>query len=200
MSVIKPTTVARAASKLPDDLLESAVAEVLAIDWNRLPYPDRRSKTAVFSTSTAIHLRVHKVGPGTPDTLTAHGDIIECVDTTARPLYPAIEKIVSWVYSEVGGFHMGRAMIVKLAPYGQVGVHIDRGAYFRFHKRFHVPLVTNREVFFHTDDLLNSSFHMATGSIYQLHNDRPHGVTSGSDRDRIHLVLDIATDDTRFGD
>lgn len=192
--------VARRIVAVPPKLMSDALSEVSSIDWSSLPVPDRRSRTPVFRTSTAIHLRVHQVSGETPDTLAAYGEIIECEDTVARALFPATNALVEWMYQEIAGHHLGRAMIVRLDPFGTVGVHVDRGSYFRYHKRLHVPLVTAPEVCFHGEDREATSVHMPAGWLCQLHNDQPHGVTSGWDKHRIHLIVDIASDDERLRD
>lgn len=185
---------------LPEALMQDVLAEIKSIDWNQLPFPDHRSRTSVFRTSTALHLRVHKVDGTTADTLQAHGEIIECVDTVARAMFPAIENVLSWVYREVVGVSLGRVMLVKLAPHGAIGAHIDRGAYFRHYKRFHLPLLTSPEVLFHGSSLEHDPTHVPAGVLCQLFNGRPHGVISRWEKDRLHLIFDIETLDTRFCD
>lgn len=181
----------------PADLFQSAKAEALQIDWNNLPVKDMRSRTNIFKSSTSNHLRVHKINSSTPDTLKAHAEIIECVDTSARKLYPAVDQLVTWIIDRTEGFHLGRIMLVNLHPHGEVGLHKDLGSYFQYHYRFHVPITTNPGVLFSGPDGTQAA-HMPSGHLCQLHNQNLHGVKNNSAFERIHLILDIATQKNEF--
>lgn len=181
--------------KVPDDIFLAAKNEVLLIDWNNLPVPDMRSSRGVFKATKSNHLRVHNTKPDTPDTYEARADIIDCVDTKARSLYPHIKTLTDWVFREVGGKQLGRVMIVNLAPGGEVVSHRDLGAYFSFYYRFHLPFMTASEVAF-TGPPQSEGLHMEEQYLYQLQNQNLHGVYNRSECNRIHLILDIASSRT----
>lgn len=176
-------------NKIPSDIFNAAKEEVLKIDWNNLPIPDRRSEASVFKTSITNHLRVHKIKKDTPHTIEALSAIVDCIDTPARMLYPSIDKLVNWIYDNVNGIKLGRIMIVKLLPNGIINAHIDPGQYFQEHYRFHVPFITDPNVLFYGEDGVPA--HMPEGFLSQLANRRMHSAENQSNVDRIHLIVDI---------
>lgn len=176
-------------NKIPSNIFNTAKDEVLKIDWNNLPIPDRRSKASVFKTSITNHLRVHRIKKDTPHTIEALSAIVDCIDTPARMLYPSIDKLVNWIYDNVNGIKLGRIMIVKLLPNGIINAHIDPGQYFQEHYRFHVPFITDPNVLFYGED--NVPAHMPEGFLSQLANRRMHSAENKSNVDRIHLIVDI---------
>lgn len=191
----------RLINKVPDHIFASALSEVVAIDWDNLPPlpgSDIRRNERVFSTSTANHLRVHKQDPKSPRTRAQLSEVIECVDIPPRKLYPMVNEMVSWIQEEIEFTNLGRIMIVKLDPGGSVPPHIDTGSYFQSYYRLHVPFVTNPEVVFYGEEG-SLPAHMAAGYLFQLDNRRTHSVVNNSKSlHRIHLIIDIASNQKRF--
>ncbi len=183
----------RVIAKLPDDLFESLQAEVTSIDWNNLPVPDRRKANPVFSSCDTLHLRVHNIPLGTPQTVAAHSEILDCIDTRARPLFPVLNKVVDWTLKQIEGTQTGRIMLVRMSPGGHVPSHVDPGTYFRSYYRFHVPVITNPGVVFSGPEG-TVPMHMPQGYLCQLLNCNLHGVENSSDQPRIHLIADLASD------
>lgn len=178
--------------KIPTDIFKAAKQEIECIDWNNLPTPDLRSKVSVFKSSISNHLRVHKIETHTPDTPQARADIIECTDTKARILYPAVNDLVLWAYHKIEGLHLGRIMIVNLQPKSEVGLHKDIGKYFQFHYRLHIPLVTYENILF-VGPPGTEPIHMPEGFLCQLRNQNTHGVVNNSNHERIHLIFDVSS-------
>lgn len=189
--------VIRVLSKVPDELFMTVRTEVLKIDWNNLPIPDRRSESSVFKTSITNHLRIHKVTKDTPHTIKALSAIVDCMDTSARQLYPEVNKLIDWIYAHVDGTKLGRIMLVKLMPGGVIGEHIDPGQYFLEHHRFHVPIITDSKVVFFNLDKENP-MHMPEGYLSQLANRKPHSAENRSNVERIHLIVDIDSINTTY--
>ena len=187
----------RILKEIPPELFTAAREEVLRINWSNLPLIDNRSKRAIFKSSSTINLRVHKLGKDSPDTYQTNANVIDCIDTVARTLYPQLERTIRWIYNEVAGFQLGRIMLVKLQSGGSVPSHVDAGDYFQFHYRFHLPLLTDQKVVF-TGPENNQKIHMPEGYLCQLLNTNPHGEENNSSIDRIHLILDIASRDSMF--
>lgn len=192
----------RIVNKIPEEIFDSALDEVMLIDWNNLPKapaPDIRKTIPVFSTSTALHLRVHEQDPyGPPMSREELSEVINCVDLRYRSNYPNINKLVSWIEKEVQFTRLGRIMLVRLSPGGSVPTHIDTGSYFGAYYRLHVPFVTNSDVLFY-GDTGSDGIHMQSGYLSQLDNRRNHSVVNGSsDHARIHLIVDIASDQSRL--
>lgn len=189
--------VIRVISKVPDNLFISAKNEVMEIDWHNLPIPDRRSESPVFRTSITNHLRIHNATKDTPHTIEAMSAIVDCRDTSARQLYPEVNKLIDWIYDQVNGTKLGRIMLVKLMPGGVIGEHVDPGQYFLEHYRFHVPFITDPNVIFygHKEEI---SGHMPEGFLSQLANRRPHSAKNLSSVERIHLIVDIDSNNLNF--
>lgn len=185
--------VIRIISKVPDNIFSNAKDEVMAIDWHNLSFPDRRSESPVFRTSITTHLRIHNATKDTPNTIEAMSAIVDCRDTPARQLYPKVNKLIDWIYDQVNGTKLGRIMLVKLMPGGVIGEHVDPGQYFLEHYRFHVPFITDPNVIFygHKEKI---SGHMPEGYLCQLANRRLHSAKNKSNVERIHLIVDIDSD------
>jgi len=188
---------------VPTDIFDAVLTETSTIDWdyyNRFDTRNKDSKGTYFSTSTTIHLRKHNVVSENA-TIETYNNTVECIDTVFRSRFPEIEKLVNYVYSQVNGQRLGRIMIINLRPGGEVADHIDPGLYFQTHRRFHVPLITNTEVIF-KGKLGSEPIHMPTSYLCQLNNRNTHSVKNNSEQDRIHLLIDIETNNSRysFGD
>lgn len=63
--------------------------------------------------------------------------------------------------------------------------------------RFHLPLITSPEVTMTTWNLDGDEtrHHLAAGECWYLDQRKPHAVTNPTPRDRVHLVVDVASDE-----
>ena len=179
--------------QIPENLFNDALTEVPKMDWESAR--DGRRKLELFKTSRAIHLRIDETTPIDPKTGLPVFSTVNCIDATNRPNFPKVDKLVSWVYERVSGKTLGRIFLVNLLPGGIVGNHKDLGQYFQSYQRFHVPLITNENVVFTGD---GTESHMSAGKLWQLNNRDFHGVINSSDTERIHIIVDIHTDDDEF--
>lgn len=85
------------------------------------------------------------------------------------------------------GIH-GEVLITKLRAGSRIPSHIDNGKYLSKIRRHHVPIITADEVSF----LVGSQpVNMKVGECWEINNNRPHSVYNRSDKDRIHLIVDI---------
>ena len=189
-------------SPIPDDIFNNSLDEALIIDWEFYNKFDPRSKDSggvYFSTSKTIHLRKHDVSAALekPISIETFNNTVDCVDTAFRSNFLQIEKLIDYVYNFVNGKRVGRIMIINLLPGGEVLDHIDPGLYFQTYRRFHVPLKTNEGVLF-KGKLGSDPIHMPVGYLCQLNNRNTHSVKNSSTEGRIHLLIDIETDDSRF--
>lgn len=192
--------------KIPEDLFNDALDEVNYIDWEYDAQYDTRAETLdgsylnsnnhVFSTSSTVHLRIHKKDKDTPNTILALSDIIECIDTKSRIFFPAINDLIDWIYAYVNGIRLGRIMIVNLKAHSNIDLHVDPGRYFENHYRFHVPFITNKNINFISTN--KNKIHMPAGHLSQLNNRISHGVLNFSETDRVHMIVDIDSKDERF--
>jgi hypothetical protein len=81
-----------------------------------------------------------------------------------------------------------RAMIVKLLPNSEVSPHVDSGIVLEKTRRFHLPIKTNSNVKFYSEE---NEFYLKQNFWYELQNKKQHSVKNNSDEDRIHLICDI---------
>lgn len=177
--------------QVPDTLFTQANTEILNTDWGKIIDP--RSNRAVFSTSTAIHLRIHKppIGTPLPVSIPEWSAIVDTIDNpNTINKYPEIMKLSNWVLQRVHGIHIGRVMIIKVEAGGVIDAHIDPCAYFDIHSRFHIPFKTNTNVVFHNGSGLDTE-HMPFKMLCRLNNKSMHAMNNNSTEDRIHLLIDI---------
>lgn len=107
-------------------------------------------------------------------------------------LHRAAWPLLDTVYAAVGGLEMGRAMVVNLKPRGFITPHADEGAYADHFERFHVPLRTSSDCFFHVDgDRGTETVRMRPGELWWFDHKRTHWVGNCSDEPRWHLIVDI---------
>ncbi|MFW6092855.1 MAG: aspartyl/asparaginyl beta-hydroxylase domain-containing protein [Pseudomonadota bacterium] len=84
---------------------------------------------------------------------------------------------------------LSRSRLMKLDAGCQVGLHVDFNYHWHDRVRVHVPVITNRDVRFHCGD---QHVHMGAGECWLFDNWRRHDVRNDGDRDRVHLVIDLA--------
>ncbi|HEX8666751.1 MAG TPA: sulfotransferase [Allosphingosinicella sp.] len=90
------------------------------------------------------------------------------------------------VMAELGAV-WGRARLMRLAPGAVVPPHVDVNYYWRTHLRLHIPILTEPEVEFGCG---GETVHMAAGECWLFDTFQWHEVRNGSERTRVHLVLD----------
>jgi hypothetical protein len=83
---------------------------------------------------------------------------------------------------------VGKVLFIKLPAFKEVGEHSDVGDYLGAVRRFHVPIITNPDVDFRID---SETINMKTGEIWEINNSKLHYVNNRSDKDRVHLLIDI---------
>ncbi|MDJ0785170.1 MAG: aspartyl/asparaginyl beta-hydroxylase domain-containing protein [Myxococcota bacterium] len=109
-------------------------------------------------------------------------------DTEWRTRFPEVEPLLELVQQTGIGSEFGKVLAVWLKAHRGVGVHVDDGPYYDAHHRVHVPVVTDPGA---TMKLAGESVHLERGKIYKIANTEPHGATNRSDRDRLHLIVDV---------
>ncbi|MYE12746.1 MAG: aspartyl/asparaginyl beta-hydroxylase domain-containing protein [Gammaproteobacteria bacterium] len=91
---------------------------------------------------------------------------------------------------------LSRSRLMKLDARSEVRLHVDFNYHWFSRVRIHIPIVTNPEVIFHCGP---ERLHMAGGECWIFDSWRRHRVVNGSDRTRIHLVIDTSGS-SRFWD
>ena len=185
----------RILDKIPTDIFTRCKDEIKNINWDSVQ--DLRKTNSVFSTSTAIHLRVHDAPDGTPHTVKDMSQYVECRDTAFRKEFPNTNTLIECVYNMVTGCKLGRIMIVKLLPGGEITEHIDPGKYFQSYHRFHVPIITNSDVKFFGPNGTNAT-HMPIGFLSQLNNRQLHSASNKGTDYRVHIIVDIDSKNEKY--
>lgn len=188
-------------TKVDEDLFDRAILEIQKIDWDFIHKIDTRHKHAPFATSTAMYFRIPINAPvveyNSDSNVRQVSEILDAEDTDFMTQFSAIADIINWANAYVAGKKIGRVMLVKLAEYGKIPLHIDPGKYFDTYKRFHVVFKSTPGVVF-LGPPGTVPTHMPVMHLCQLNNIDYHGVESKSNEPRIHLIIDIETDDPRF--
>lgn len=152
----------------------------------------RETYAPALKDTRTIHLR-HAVFPHERNVTTRSTQhAIECVDD---PLLNSDFQSVKLMVQQVGraingdsGFYKhGRYFITMLKAGEHIGEHVDAGAYFKYYRRFHIPLEVNGACFFACGE---RKAVMTVGGLYELNNCIPHLVDNTGGQDRYHLIFD----------
>jgi hypothetical protein len=126
------------------------------------------------------------------------GENFELQDTEMRALFPEVEKILEHI---PGVYHRIRFMRLKPGG-GELQRHTDQvepDAGVRDEKliRLHVPIKTNPQVEFSAwnCDGEKRSTNMVQGSTWYLDIRKPHTAINHGDDERIHLVIDVESNE-----
>lgn len=100
--------------------------------------------------------------------------------------YPELRKLVVDVtlFINNSGLSVGRVRLLKLTGKSNLTYHIDAESSIRYH----IPLVTNGDIFFVIDDQVERM--PTVGMLYSLDVQKRHTVVNASRQDRVHLVFD----------
>lgn len=80
---------------------------------------------------------------------------------------------------------LGRVRLLTLNQKTNLRYHTDHDSSIRLH----VPLITNRRIFFVIDDIVERM--PDVGALYRLEVQKEHTVVNASHQDRVHLVFDL---------
>ena len=80
------------------------------------------------------------------------------------------------------------AFLSRLHPKSQIGEHSDIGLFLENCYRIHLPILTNKEVYY---NIQGYDFNWLKGCLYEFDNTLVHGVINNSDQYRIHLVINL---------
>jgi len=100
-------------------------------------------------------------------------------------------KIVSPIVVELERRACGKAariLLIKLDANKNVTEHTDSGDYLNTVRRFHIPVITNDDVYYTVN---KEKINMKEGECWEINNRKPHSVDNYSNKDRIHLLIDI---------
>ena len=102
-------------------------------------------------------------------------------------LYETVSPIVVELERRACG-KSARILLIKLDANKNVTEHTDSGDYLNTVRRFHIPIITNEDVSYTVN---GEKINMKEGECWEINNRKPHSVDNDSDKDRIHLLVDI---------
>lgn len=120
----------------------------------------------------------------------ANFDQHECNDLPIFKQLPEARNLIFNLMAAVQGERLGRCIINKLKPGGQIYPHPDTAAHAEYYDRFHIVLQAGPGSIFTCEE---EQVNMQTGEIWWFNNRLMHDVVNNSADYRIHLVVDIRT-------
>lgn len=119
----------------------------------------------------------------------------ECVWMDGALHLPAARQMIFNLMATVEGERLGRVMINKLRPGGRIYPHADTPVHAEYWDRFHIVIQSLPGNVFRCGD---ETVGMRTGEVWWFQNAIEHEVTNNSADDRIHMVVDIRTQNLSF--
>lgn len=113
---------------------------------------------------------------------------IPAFDFPAMGKLPEAQELINYAVRRVGARQLGRVLIASLRPGGTIVPHADEGAYADYYERFHIALQSDEGNWFRCED---EAVFMAAGDLWCFNHKAEHQVRNYSDRDRIHLIIDM---------
>jgi Aspartyl/Asparaginyl beta-hydroxylase len=144
----------------------------------------RQTKIACQRDTQTIFLRVAATAqaPGIPN-----ASIHPTRDSRVSSRFPRTMDWLAHFSTQLEG-ELGRAMLVRLKPRGQIYRHIDRGDYYQVRHRFHVMLHAPEDCWLECGD---ERWVIRTGQIVWFDNKCPYEEGNPSDEWSVRLIVDI---------
>ena len=102
-------------------------------------------------------------------------------------LWQIIKPIVNYLESIIGG-KMGKVVLINLPGGQEILQHQDHGDYLDIVRRFHIPIITNKNVYFQVGDEVKN---MKAGECWEINNSKLHSVKNEGVENRVHLMIDV---------
>lgn len=120
----------------------------------------------------------------------ANFDQHENYDQPSYKQLPEARTMVMGLMHMVGGERLGRVMINKINPGGEVSPHADTPVHANYWDRFHIVIASKPGVYFRCG---TEEAYMPIGTVWWFNNALEHHVINRTDEERIHMVVDIRT-------
>ena len=146
---------------------------------------NRQQQIAVQRETESVFLRSAKRSENSSASI---NDVHESEKTRLAARFPATMRWVE-TFARQQGCELGRVLLAKLGPRGQVYRHIDHGEYYKVHDRYHLVLLSTRGSQMTCDDEVRI---MREGELWWFDNKQAHESHNPSDEDRIHLIFDLS--------
>ena len=158
--------------------------EIAAVDSAWEQATGRQEKIRVQREALAIPLRGLRKSAiaGRP-----RRDVLESRWTSGSMAFPLARKFIEETAESLGGLP-GRAKIVNLPPGKRVYPHVDRGAYYLVHARFHLVLRSTDGSMLRAGD---ETQRLRNGELWWFDNNQMHEAWNDGSENRIHLIFDV---------
>jgi hypothetical protein len=117
--------------------------------------------------------------------------VVNDIQTIAYPAWgqlPSLRRLVLDLMRRVDGVQLGRCIVTKLPPGGQITPHVDGGAPAEFYTRYQIALQSLPGALFHSGD---ETINFYSGEVWWVNNRVKHSVVNNSADDRIVCIVDI---------
>lgn len=104
-------------------------------------------------------------------------------------IFDLVKPVIEQTGKKLGEYYCSRALIAKLPPGGEVGLHVDPGLTFGLFHRYCWVIKTNPDAKMIVED---ESKHFPLGEIWEINNKTFHGAVNKGTTERLHLIFDIA--------
>ena len=101
---------------------------------------------------------------------------------------PQARPLIFDLMRRVEGERLGRVVITRLPPGGEIKPHADEGDYAAYYSRYHVMLQNPSDSWFRCG---GEDLYMAPGTVWWFNSGLPHAVYNRGDADRITMIVDI---------
>jgi aspartyl/asparaginyl beta-hydroxylase (cupin superfamily) len=144
----------------------------------------RQDKIACQRDTQTIFLRVAATAqaPGIPN-----ASIHPCRDSKVSSRFPRTMAWLANISTQLEG-ELGRAMLVRLRPRGQIDRHVDRGDYYHVRHRFHVMLNASEGCWLECGGERRAT---RTGQFIWFDNKCPYEEGNPSDEWSVRMIVDI---------
>lgn len=119
------------------------------------------------------------------------GEVVNDIVCTNRPALAALPQarpLIFGLMRQVEAEALGRVIITRLKPGGQIYPHRDGGAPVQYFKRYQIALKSEPGVRFRAGE---ECVQMLTGDIWWFDNAQEHAVENNSAHDRIAMIVDV---------
>jgi hypothetical protein len=151
--------------------------------WNANPLRTQHPGTA-HADASDIWLWFNEI----PTDSSAVINDIQTIPYLAWTQLPSLRRIVLDLMHRVNGVQLGRCIITKLPPGGQITPHVDQGAPAEFYVRYQIALQSLPGALFHCED---ETVNFRGGEVWWINNRVEHSVVNNSADDRIVCIVDI---------
>jgi len=174
----------RLLGKLPDDLISTlnTFKNISQDDW--LKYNKvKPNRFGVFKNTTE-HIVFRFVNDiEKPKSGYFNYNVFDEYESYLQKIMDYVKTLYSYKNSEYS-----RIMLAKLYTGCEIDKHVDGNESAVEPHKIHIPIVTHDNCIFYCDD---ESINMKENYIYEVDNQKMHGVINSSDVDRIHLIIEL---------